>query len=127
MVKSQKELDAIASEAITCISEISHLYNQLKHLDSRNHQEQRMIVVKLKVDIFFAWMKSVITLPAENITRKALRYCINQEGFLQMFLTDGDIPKNNNPAERALRPFTLGRKNWVNTYMIKCADSSAII
>ena len=34
---------------------------------------------------------------------------------------------DNNRAERAIRPFTLGRKNWVNMYSENGAQSSAVI
>ena len=34
---------------------------------------------------------------------------------------------DNNTAERAIRPFTLGRKNWVNVDSIRWAEASAIM
>lgn len=34
---------------------------------------------------------------------------------------------DNNTAERAIRPFTLGRKNWVNVDSIRGAEASAIM
>lgn len=33
----------------------------------------------------------------------------------------------NNLAERAIRPFTLGRKNWVNMHSVRGAEASAIM
>ena len=44
-------------------------------------------------------------------TGRAISYCINQESFLRVFLTDGAVPMTNNVAEQSIRPFTLGRKN----------------
>ncbi len=128
IVKSKKDLQVVAEEGLKRISEIYHLDKQLKDLSSEERQKQRIIVVKPKVDDYFAWAKNVLPdVPPDSETAKALRYSINQEQFLRVFLTDGDLPMDNNPAERAIRPFTVGRKNWVNMDTIRGAESSAII
>ena len=44
---------------------------------------------------------------------KALAYNINQEEYLRVFLSDGNAPMDNKYAEQAIRPFTIGRKNFV--------------
>ncbi|MGN0471958.1 MAG: transposase [Lachnospiraceae bacterium] len=58
---------------------------------------------------------------AGSNTYKSLQYCINQEKFLRVFLSNGAIPMDNNIADRAIRPFTLGRKNWVNMDYTRCS------
>lgn len=57
----------------------------------------------------------------------AFGYALNQEKHLRVFLTDGDVPIDNNASERAIRSFTIGRKNWVMIDTINGARSSAII
>lgn len=52
---------------------------------------------------------------------------INQEKYLRVFLSDGNVPMDNNRAEQAIRPFTLGRKNLVNMDSIRGAQASAIL
>ena len=47
--------------------------------------------------------------------------------YLRVFLDNGNVPIDNNAAERAIRPFTVGRKNWVLIDTIKGAKASAII
>lgn len=44
-----------------------------------------------------------------------------------MFLADGEIPIDNSASERALRNFTIGRKNWVTINTVRGAQASAII
>ena len=39
-------------------------------------------------------------------------YALNQEKYLRFFLTDGDVPMDNNASERAIRGFCVGKKNW---------------
>lgn len=60
-------------------------------------------------------------------TFKGLQYCINQEKYLRVFLSDGNVPMDNNRAEQAIRPFTLGRKNWVNMDSIRGAQANTIL
>lgn len=123
-----KDDPTIASIATQRISRIFHLDNKFDELPPDMRKKQRQVVVKPKVDDFFAWAKKMLpTLPAESATAKALNYCINQEPFLRVFLDDGDVPMDNNLAEQAIRPFTLDRKNWVNMYSTRGAEASAVI
>lgn len=41
----------------------------------------------------------------------AVRYTLNEKKYLYTFIEDGDVPIDNNRAENAIRPFTVGRKN----------------
>lgn len=52
---------------------------------------------------------------------------INQEKYLKVFLEDGNVPMDNNAAERAIKNFCIGRKNWLIIDTIRGAQSSAII
>ncbi len=118
----------IAVKAADRISEIFHLDNQLDDLTKSERKRQRRTVIKPKVDAFFTWARSSISkVPAKGATAKALQYCINQEQFLRVFLNDANVPMDNNRAEQAIRPFTLGRKNWVNVFSKNGAQASAVI
>lgn len=65
-------------------------------------------------DTYFAWVKQKYTQVTQNDSiGKALAYSINLEKYLRAILTDGNIPMDNNYAEQAIRPFTLGLKNFV--------------
>ena len=117
-----------SSVAIKKISRLFYLDNKLDDLPPDERKKQRQILLKPKVDAFFEWAKKEYQkLPSGSSTAKALNYCINQEQFLRVFLDDGDIPMDNNLAEQAIRPFTLGRKNWVNMYSTRGAGASAVI
>ena len=88
--------------------------------------KQRQVVIKPLVDAFFAYLKTI------NVSKKdkfgdAVRYARNQEKYLRVFLTDGDVPIDNNASERAIRGFCIGKKNWQMIDTIHGAKSSAII
>ncbi|MGX8705086.1 MAG: IS66 family transposase [bacterium] len=51
--------------------------------------------------------------PGNDQIKKAKKYALNQEECFRRFLEDGRIPISNNPAENAIRPFVIGRKNFL--------------
>ena len=57
----------------------------------------------------------------------AFKYALNQEKYLKVFLTDGDVPIDNNASERAIRGFCVGKKNWQMIDTINGAKTSAMI
>lgn len=80
------------------------------------------------VEAFFDWVDSRahITLP-QSLLGKALTYAQNQKKYLSVFLTDGRIELSNNRAERSIKPFVIGRKNWLFCNTPAGAKSSATI
>ncbi len=127
-VGTEKSEGIISDKAFKKISELFHWDNKFNDLPPDERLKQRQLVLKPKVDDFFKWVRtSLQKLPGESSTARALRYCLNQETFLRVFLTDPLVPMDNNRAEQAIRPFTLGRKNWVNMYSTHGAQASAII
>ena len=122
------ESTTVASEAVKKISKIFHEDNKLNDLTKKDRERKRKIDVKPKVDAFFAWAKEVLpTVPSDGKTAKALNYCLNQEKYLRVFLKNGNVEMDNNRAEQAIRPFTIGRKNWVFHNSIRGAQASACI
>lgn len=67
------------------------------------------------------------TVPSGSNTCKVLQYSLNQETYLRVFLDNSDLPMDNNTAERAIRPFIVGRINWINVDSIRGAEVSAIM
>ena len=58
---------------------------------------------------------------------KAIQYALNYEAGLRSFLEDVLVPMTNSLDERTIRPFTVGRKNWLFCDSVKRAESSAIV
>lgn len=75
---------------------------------------------------YFAWLNTVHPEKGSKL-EEAVRYSLNQKQQLSEFLNNGEIPISNNLAENAIRPFTLGRKNWLFCDTPKGAESSAIV
>lgn len=118
----------IAQEAYTMITEMLHIDNDFDDLAPDDRLKQRQLILTEKVDAYFAWVKHKYDQVTHNSTiGKALAYSIHQEPYLRLFLTNGDVPMDNNYAEQAIRPFTIGRKNFVLIDSSNGAKASAII
>ena len=110
------------------ITEMLRIDNTFDDLPVSDRKKQRQLVLSEKVDAYFAWIKQKYAQVTPNgFIGKALAYSINQEKYLRVFLTDGNIPMDNNYAEQAIRPFTLGRKNFVLIESSNGAKASAVL
>jgi hypothetical protein len=119
---------SIAQEAYDRISEIMHIDNGFDDLPKSDRKKQRQLILSEKVDAYFVWVKQKYDQVTHNSNiGKALAYSINQEEYLRAFLSDGDIPMDNNFAEQAIRPFTIGRKNFVLIESSNGARTSAML
>ena len=58
---------------------------------------------------------------------KAIHYALTLWPLLIVYLESGDIPIDNNPAENAIRPFVIGRKNWLFSGSPRGAQASATL
>lgn len=75
---------------------------------------------------YFAWLSTVHPEKGSKL-EEAVRYSISQKQKLCAFLDNGEVPISNNLAENAIRPFTLGRMNWLFCDTPKGADASAVV
>ncbi|OZO45606.1 IS66 family transposase, partial [Pseudomonas fluorescens] len=63
---------------------------------------------------FFAWSEQqLLRITGKSDLAKAFRYGLSRREAFSLFLSDGRVAIDNNPAERALRPIGIGRKNWL--------------
>lgn len=117
-----------AYQALLKISSIYKLDEGLKTLTVEERLSERQQTIKPLVEEYFAWVKSVLeTQLPKGKTADGLKYCINQEKYLRVFLEDGEVPIDNSASERSIRTFCIGKKNWVLIDSIKGAQASAVI
>jgi transposase len=77
-------------------------------------------------DEFLTWVKnaSIDALPQSKYGR-ALKYAMNQLPNVMHYLEKGELDIDNNLAERSIKPFVIGRKNWLFSNTVPGADASA--
>jgi transposase len=122
--------ETIAYQALLRIGAIYKGEGTLKELPGEERLRLRQTSVRPLVEEYFAWVKERLadkSCPPKGKTAQGLRYSVNQEEYLKVFLTNADVPIDNSATERGLRNFSIGRKNWVLINSIKGARSSAVI
>lgn len=78
------------------------------------------------LEAFYAWLDT-LEVSGKTALAKAVQYAKNEKKYLCRFLESGDIPIDNNRAENAVRPFCVGRRNWLFSASVKGADASAMM
>ena len=129
-LNQQEQLEKVSADSFLIIKQIQAIYREegkLKELSSKERLVQRQVVVKPLVDALFVYLKQHESEVGTEKLREAFTYALNQEKYLRVFLTDGDVPMDNNASERAIRGFCVGKKNWQMIDTINGAKSSAII
>ena len=72
------------------------------------------------------WLLTVNPVSGSRLA-KAVQYALNEKRYLYGFLDDPGIEISNNRAENAIRPFVVGRKNWLFSDSPKGAEASAVL
>lgn len=120
--------ETVAHKALVQIAAIYKAEAALKDKTAEERKKGRQEKVLPLVEAYFAWVKEQepATILSEK-TRDALKYSLNQEKYLKVFLENGEVPIDNSATERAIRPFTVGRANWHIIDTIHGAQASAVI
>ncbi len=80
------------------------------------------------LDDFHKWLSSKsLQTPPKGLLGKAVSYTLKQWDRLIGYLKDGTLQPDNNGAENAIRPFVLGRKNWLFAGTPEGAEASALL
>jgi len=78
------------------------------------------------MDEFYAWARALDPVPKSGIG-KAVHYLLSQRKYLERFLLDGRLEISNNRAERSIKPFVIGRKNFLFANTPRGARASAVM
>ncbi len=103
------------------------LERKYKDLSPKDRLSKRKELSQPVFKEFHEWLVQSATkaLP-KSALGKAINYCIKQWDYLSTFLLDGEVELSNNRAERAIKPFVIGRKNFLFSKTPNGAKASAI-
>ena len=104
------------------------LEESLAELTPEERYTQRLELEKPVLDALLAWANETLPKTApKSALGKALHYLLEQWPYLVRYLEDGRLELSNNRAERSIKPFVMGRKNWLFANTPAGAQSSAVI
>jgi len=135
--KFKEALDAVKPEfrsgtgaetALAKLSKIFNLDNKWDILTPEERKNKRLAELKPALDDFFAWVKSEYDISVPKMQYgQALNYALEQKEKIMRVLDDGRLELENNKAERAVKPFVIGRKNWLFSNTPAGAEASCIL
>ena len=117
---------SVAVQAVERIKRIYHEEGLLKNCTADERYKERQKIIKPLIDEFFAWLEP-LPVSGKNKLAEAIGYAKNEKAYLYTFLENGNVPMDNNRAENAIRPFAVGRKNWLFSNTSRGADCSAAL
>ena len=125
---ARKDSERLTNIGLKYINKLFAIEEELCNITPDERKAARELRSKPIVDEFKTWLdvQAVQTLPKSTLG-KAIAYCQGQWAKLGVFLTDGRLEISNNRAERSIKPFVIGRKNWMFANTPKGARTSAII
>jgi len=120
--------NAAAHQMVGLIGKLYALERELKDVPPEERKRERDLHSRPILDAIKAWLDEKAPKAApKSLLGKAIAYALNLWPQLTTFLQDGHIPIDNNPAENAIRPFALGRKNWMFSASPAGAKASATL
>ena len=125
---SIKGQPTLAEQALQKIGAIYKIEREIAALSSEERLKIRQEQSSPLVEAYFAWLNAIkpTVLPKSKIG-EAVQYSLNQRKKLEVPFGDGRLDIDNNRAERSIKPFVIGRKNWLFSNSMKGAESSALI
>ena len=107
---------------------IFQLEESFAELTPEERYAKRLEQEKPVLDALLAWANETTAKTApKSALGKALHYLLEQWPYLVRYLEDGRLELSNNRAERSIKPFVMGRKNWLFANTPAGAQSSAVI
>ena len=104
------------------------LEESFAELTPEERYAKRLEQKKPVLDALLVWANETISKTApKSALGKALHYLLEQWTYLVRYLEDGRLELSNNRAERSIKPFVMGRKNWLFANTPVGAQSSAVI
>jgi len=117
-----------ANFAVNFIKKLYRIEIKIKELSPEEKYDYRQEHAKPLLNEFHVWLiKSSEQVLPKTALGKALSYNLNQWPKLIRYLEDGELNIDNNRAERAIKPFVIGRKNWMFSNAAKGAEASAVL
>jgi len=96
------------------------------NLSAQDRFSERQKGSKPLIDEFFAWAETLNCTPQSGLG-KAVHYAMSQRKYLERYLLDGRLEISNNRAERSIKPFVIGRKNFLFANTPRGAKASSIM
>lgn len=115
-----------AHRGLVLIQKLYRVEKQARKFKPEARHDHRQRHARPVLDELRTWLDEALPqVPPQSATGKALNYLHREWPKLIAYLEDGRLKIDNNGAENAIRPFVLGRKNWMFSASVKGVKASA--
>jgi len=126
MAQGKNKKRGKAHRGLALIQKLYRVEKQTRKLTPEARHAHRHRHARPILDELRAWLDDALPqVPPTSATGKALNYLHNEWDKLVRYLDDGRLAIDNNGAENAIRPFVVGRKNWLFSHSVKGVKASA--
>jgi len=120
--------DSDAHRMVKSIKTLFKLDKQIAHLDAQEKLAQRNKLIGPWLESFKAQVDELAPVYLKTgLMQKALYYVQNNWTSLTQFMHHADLPLTNNAIEGSIRPFAVGRRNWLYSASPRGAHASAFM
>lgn len=124
----EKQKDSPAAIGECYCSRLFKLEEAFAELTPEERYEKRLEQEKPVLDALLLWANEMQAKTApKSAMGRAIHYLLEQWTYLIRYLEDGHLELSNNRAERSIKPFVMGRKNWLFANTPGGAQASAVI
>jgi Transposase and inactivated derivatives len=118
----------LAEQALRYIAALYEIEREVRDLEPDVRRRIRQEKAAPLMDAFHAWMIAQRELVHEGLgITKALDYSLKRWAALSRYLNDGTVPIDNNHIEQQVRPWALGRKNWLFAGSLRSGQRAAAL
>lgn len=118
----------IAGQAVEYIGQLYEVEREVQSLTANERKAQRQVRSKPLADALHQWMQAHRqNVPKGTATAKALDYSLKRWTALTRYLDDCALPIDNNRVENLIRPWALGRSNWLFAGSLRSGQRAANI
>ncbi len=124
----KRDADVIAKQGLGFCNQLFAIEKQLEEATPEERYQARLERSFPVMEAFHGWLiqQRPRVLPKSTFGQ-AIAYCLNQWDKLKVYLQDGRLEMNNNRAERSIKSFVVGRKNWLFSTTPRGAKASATV
>ena len=116
----------LANKAVHDIRQIFMWEEHITNLPAEERMQERLDKQKPLMEAFFHSLEGPIVSPKSALGR-AINYALGQKEYILNVYHDGRLELTNNRAERSIKPFVIGRKNFLFANTPRGANASAIL
>ena len=120
--------ETTAYQAMERIGMLYKIEGMIRDKSPEERYEERQKQARPLLEAFFEWLHTLEdSVDRSSLIGEAVLYTLNQEVYLKRYLEDGHLSIDNLAAERSLKNFATGRRNWLFAKSVRGAQASATV